>query len=117
MPLYEYECTKCGKHLERIEKFSGPNIKKCPTCGGKLERLLSAPAIQFKGSGWYVNDYGKAGASADAKKATDREGGEKPQGKSESNSGEKSSSESKSSGDGKESKDSKDKKKSETKKK
>ncbi len=58
MPLHEYECEKCGR-FERIRKFSDPRLRKCPTCKGHIERLLSAPAIQFKGSGWYVNDYAK----------------------------------------------------------
>lgn len=63
MPLYEYQCAKCGKRTEKIESVSGPHLKKCPHCGGKVERLLTAPAIQFKGSGWYVTDYaGKSGA-------------------------------------------------------
>ncbi len=65
MPLYEYQCPKCGHRFERIQKFSDPDPKKCPECGaGKLERLLHAPAVQFKGSGWYVTDYGKAGSSS-----------------------------------------------------
>lgn len=62
MPLYEYECTKCHKKTEKIERVSGPHLKKCPHCGGKMERVQSAPAIQFKGAGWYVTDY--AGKSA-----------------------------------------------------
>jgi putative FmdB family regulatory protein len=63
VPLYEYECLKCGKKTEKIESVSGPHLKKCPHCGGKVERLQSAPAIQFKGSGWYVTDYaGKSNA-------------------------------------------------------
>ena len=63
MPLYEYQCAKCGKRTEKIENVSGPHLKKCPHCGGKVERLLTAPAIQFKGSGWYVTDYaGKSSA-------------------------------------------------------
>lgn len=66
MPLYEYECLKCGRHTERIEKLSGPHIKKCPHCGGKLERVLAAPAIQFKGSGWYVTDYARKAGATDA---------------------------------------------------
>jgi putative FmdB family regulatory protein len=55
--------VKCGKKTEKIESVSGPHLKKCPHCGGKVERLQSAPAIQFKGSGWYVTDYaGKSSA-------------------------------------------------------
>jgi putative FmdB family regulatory protein len=60
VPLYEYECEKCGKHFEKIEKLQGPHLKKCPSCAGRVERLMSAPAIQFKGSGWYVTDYPRA---------------------------------------------------------
>ncbi len=59
MPLYEYRCEKCGEISETIQKFSDPPLSTCEACGGKLERLLSPSAIQFKGSGWYVNDYGK----------------------------------------------------------
>jgi putative FmdB family regulatory protein len=63
VPLYEYQCAKCGKRTEKIENLSGPHLKKCPHCGGKVERVVSAPAIQFKGSGWYVTDYaGKSSA-------------------------------------------------------
>src|SRR5258708_33316828 len=58
VPLYEYECVKCGRRTEKIENVDGPHLRKCPHCGGKVERLVSAPAIQFKGSGWYVTDYG-----------------------------------------------------------
>ena len=64
MPLYEYQCKKCGHQFEKIQKFSDPPVKKCPQCGGKVEQLLSAPAVQFKGSGWYVTDYAKKGAGA-----------------------------------------------------
>lgn len=59
MPLYEYECRKCGHRFEKIEKLDSAQTKKCPECGGKAERLLAAPAIQFKGSGWYVTDYAR----------------------------------------------------------
>ncbi|MBI3406627.1 MAG: zinc ribbon domain-containing protein [Acidobacteria bacterium] len=73
MPLYEYECAKCGKRFEKIEKVTAPVRQKCPKCGGKAERLQSAPAIQFKGSGWYVTDYaGKSGgAKSEGKDSTD----------------------------------------------
>ena len=57
MPLYEYECTKCHRRTEKIESVSGPHLRKCPHCGGKVEQAITAPAIQFKGSGWYVTDY------------------------------------------------------------
>ena len=64
MPLYEYQCTKCKHRFEKIQKFSDPEVKKCPECGAKVEKLLSAPAVQFKGSGWYVTDYAnKSGSS------------------------------------------------------
>lgn len=59
MPLYEYECKKCGHRFERIQRFSDAMVKKCPECGGKVEQMISAPAVQFKGSGWYVTDYAK----------------------------------------------------------
>ena len=67
MPLYEYQCKKCGHRFERIQRFSDPLVKKCPECGGKVEQLLSAPAVQFKGSGWYVTDYAKKPAGGSAK--------------------------------------------------
>lgn len=57
MPLYEYRCTKCKHRFEKIQKFSDRLVKKCPECGGPVERPLSAPAVHFKGSGFYVNDY------------------------------------------------------------
>jgi len=60
MPLYEYECTACHKHTEKIQKFSDPEITVCPHCGGHLERVLSAPAVSFKGHGWYADGYGNA---------------------------------------------------------
>jgi putative FmdB family regulatory protein len=60
MPLYEYKCTACHKHTEKIQKFSDPEITACPHCGGKLERVLSAPAVSFKGGGWYADGYGNA---------------------------------------------------------
>ena len=75
MPLYEYECTKCHKKTEKIESVAGPHLKKCPHCGGKVERLVAAPAIQFKGAGWYVTDYAgkKSGGSDGNEKAAPAE--------------------------------------------
>jgi putative FmdB family regulatory protein len=69
VPLYEYKCLKCGRRTEKIEPVSGPYLKKCPHCGGKVESLISAPSIQFKGSGWFVTDYaGKSSAGGDSGK-------------------------------------------------
>lgn len=62
MPLYEYRCSKCEKKIEVIRKFSDPPLTEHEGCGGTLEQLLSAPAFQLKGTGWYVTDYAKAGA-------------------------------------------------------
>jgi putative FmdB family regulatory protein len=63
MPLYEYECQSCGHRFEIIQKFSDPPASACPTCGGAVEKLVSSPAIQFKGSGFYLTDYGRGGGS------------------------------------------------------
>ena len=95
MPLYEYQCKKCGHIFEKIVKFSDKPIKKCPECGGVVEQTISAPAVQFKGSGWYVTDYAK-----------------KSQSSSSSSDGGKDSKESKDSKDSKDSK--KDEKKSDS---
>ena len=61
MPLYEYRCKKCGHVFEKIQKFSDPHVSECPKCGAEVEQIISAPAVQFKGAGWYVNDYAKKG--------------------------------------------------------
>jgi len=71
VPLYEYACKRCGTHFEKIEKVNGPHMRKCTKCGGKVEQQVSAPAIQFKGSGWYVTDYASKGGSAEATTAKD----------------------------------------------
>jgi putative FmdB family regulatory protein len=63
MPLYEYECKKCGHRFEKIQLYSDKMVKKCPECGGQVEQMISAPAVQFKGSGWYVTDYAKKTSS------------------------------------------------------
>jgi putative FmdB family regulatory protein len=67
LPLYEYECKKCRRRTERIEKLAGPYLKKCPHCGGSVERVLTASAIQFKGAGWYATDYARKAAPEAAK--------------------------------------------------
>ncbi|MYD71194.1 MAG: zinc ribbon domain-containing protein [Acidobacteria bacterium] len=59
MPLYEYECEHCAHRFERIQKFSDPPLENCPKCDGPVRKLLSSPAIQFKGSGWYITDYAR----------------------------------------------------------
>lgn len=68
MPLYEYKCLKCDRHTDKIEPVAGPHLKKCPHCGGKVESVITAPAIKFKGSGWYVNDYAAKTPSGESKK-------------------------------------------------
>jgi putative FmdB family regulatory protein len=75
MPLYEYECESCGARFEVIQKFSDHSVETCRTCGGKVRRLLSAPAIQFKGTGWYITDYARKGAGGEEKEkaAADKE--------------------------------------------
>jgi putative FmdB family regulatory protein len=95
MPLYEYECQNEGTRFEVIQKFADPPVETCPSCGGPVRRLLSSPAIQFKGSGWYITDYarkGKKDAGKDTKPAASssstESGGSKPAaGSSSSGSG------------------------------
>ena len=70
MPLYEYECKKCGRRVEKIQKFSDPPLTVCEKCGGEIEQLISSPAIQFKGSGWYVTDYAKSGSKSNGTSKT-----------------------------------------------
>ena len=96
MPLYEYECPQCGL-FERMQKFSDPILTACPTCEKPVEKLLSAPAIQFKGTGWYVTDYsGKSsgGKDKDAKASESKSSGDS---KSSKSSDSKSSSDTKTS--------------------
>ena len=79
MPLYEYQCQKCKQKFEKIQKFSDRPIKKCPECGGPVEKVMHAPAVQFKGTGWYVTDYGGKDKSEKAKteSGSDKGGSEK----------------------------------------
>ena len=84
MPLYEYLCKKCGHRFERIQKFSDPHVKKCPDCGGAVEQVISAPAVQFKGSGWYVTDYAKKSSGAGSSSSSDSDSSSKAESKSDS---------------------------------
>jgi putative FmdB family regulatory protein len=78
MPLYEYECEACGHRFERIQRFSDALVDECPKCGAKkVHKLVSSPAIQFKGSGWYITDYAKKGmTAADGSKVGEGKGSE-----------------------------------------
>jgi putative FmdB family regulatory protein len=73
LPLYEYECTACKQRFELLQKFSDKPAKVCVRCGAPVVKLLSSPSIQFKGTGWYVTDYGKSGANQERKKAESSE--------------------------------------------
>ena len=95
MPLYEYECVKDGV-FEQIRKFSDPPLSACPTCGGPIEKLLSAPAIQFKGTGWYITDYARKSSGEGGKEGKDK-GAAKESSKDSSKDSASSSSETKSS--------------------
>ena len=83
MPLYEYACRKCHKRTERIEKYTGPHLRKCPSCGGSVERVVSAPAIQFKGTGWYVTDYARSSSAEGKSRDEGSAGSEKGAAKTE----------------------------------
>ncbi len=74
MPLYEYQCFVCEHRFERLQKVADKIITDCPSCGGRVRRLLGAPALQFKGSGWYVTDYGK-GNGSDKSRTSDESNG------------------------------------------
>ena len=88
MPLYEYECDACGERFELIRKFSDPPVETCAKCGkGPVRRLISSPAIQFKGSGWYITDYAKKGKSESAKSESSKsDSAAKPAGETKSGS-------------------------------
>jgi putative FmdB family regulatory protein len=102
MPLYEYECTTCHKHTEKIQKFSDPEITVCPHCAGHLERVISAAAVSFKGGGWYADGYGNAkpkssgdsngsGSSTSGSKSGDSKSGDSKSGDSKSSTDSSSS--------------------------
>ena len=96
MPLYEYECKKCHHRFERIQKFSDPHVKKCPDCRGPIEQVISAPAVQFKGSGWYVTDYAKKSSTGSASSSSNGDSASNKDSKSKSEDSSKSESSSKS---------------------
>ena len=90
MPLYEYQCDACAHRFEVIQKYSDPPIDVCPKCAGAVKKLLSSPAIQFKGSGWYITDYARSGktdsgtAAAAKSESAEKSGEKKTEGSSES---------------------------------
>lgn len=97
MPLYEYECKKCHHRFEKIQKFSDRHTKKCPRCGGPVEQMISAPAVQFKGSGWYVTDYAKkSSAPSSSSNSSNGDSASKKDGKAKSEDSSKAESSSKS---------------------
>jgi putative FmdB family regulatory protein len=78
MPMYEYQCESCQHRFERIQKFSDPPIETCPVCSkGPVRKLISSPAIQFKGSGWYITDYAKKSSSDSGSTGSTGTAGEK----------------------------------------
>jgi len=109
MPLYEYQCTRCGRRFEQLQKLSDPPVTECPACGGPVEKLVSSPAFQFKGTGWYVTDYARKGegtssSASDSKEASvkdapAKDGPAKDATKPADKSGEKSSGDTKSAGE------------------
>ena len=128
MPLYEYACLKCDRHTDKIEPVAGPHLKKCPHCGGRVESVITAPAIKFKGAGWYVNDYaakpnagegkkveGSGSNSSDSKESSSKDSGSKDSSSKESSSKDSSGKDS-GSKESSSSKDSKEKKVSSAKK-
>src|SRR4051794_34541085 len=108
MPLYDYKCSKCGQVFEVRQSFSDALLTTHDGCGGALERLISAPALQFKGTGWYITDYARGGGSSGSKSDSRNEskgdpkgeskGESKPSSKSDSSSSSGSSTSSSSSG-------------------
>jgi len=94
MPIYEYECFLCGRKFDRIQRVNDPPVKECPYCSGSVRRLLGVPALQFKGTGWYVTDYGRGSAQSppasgrsEAKGETSSSGPSSSSGSSDSSKG------------------------------
>lgn len=99
MPIYEYQCDQCAHRFEVIQKFSDAPITVCPKCGGPVEKLLSSPAIQFKGSGFYLTDYGRGTSPKESKSGGDKSAKSDSSGSGEKSASGTSSSDSTSSGD------------------
>ncbi|HEX5759450.1 MAG TPA: FmdB family zinc ribbon protein [Thermoanaerobaculia bacterium] len=74
MPIYEYQCLQCGRRSERLQRLDEPLLTSCPHCGGEVKKLFSAPAVQFKGSGWYVTDYAGRGKPSAAEGKDEKTG-------------------------------------------
>ena len=83
MPLYEYTCDRCARVTEALQRVSDPPLESCPHCGGVLRKLLSAPAVQFKGQGWYVTDYARKGGAARSEAGKAAPAGSEPGGAKE----------------------------------
>jgi len=114
VPIYEYLCQKCGHKFEKIQKFSDRLIKKCPECGGPVEQTITAPAVQFKGTGWYVTDYANkdgrdksSSGSKESEKADSKEKGDSRESKEPKEAKDKDTKESAASKESKEAKESK----------
>jgi putative FmdB family regulatory protein len=96
MPLYEYQCEACGKRFEVIRKFSDPPLETCALCGkGPVQRLFSSPAIQFKGSGWYITDYAQKGKSSATESASGKSDGKASESKGDEKKGDEKKSDTK----------------------
>jgi putative FmdB family regulatory protein len=89
MPLYEYQCQQCEHRFEAMQRVNADPLQVCPQCGGPLEKLISAPAFQFKGSGWYVTDYGGKSAGGPSEGKGEASGESKGEGKAESSAASK----------------------------
>jgi putative FmdB family regulatory protein len=98
MPIYEYECQNCGKRTELLQRMDDPPLATCPECGGPVKKLISSPAVQFKGSGWYVTDYAGKKSGGGESRAEGKSGGGKEGAGGDSKAASSSSSSSGSSG-------------------
>ena len=88
MPIYEYECTECAHRTEVLQRMADAPLSACPECGGAVKRLISAPAFQFKGTGWYVTDYARKGANpTDGSKSSESSKSEAAKGESQKSDG------------------------------